>query len=202
MNMFDRKFLLGLVVVFSSMGGAMAQTPTQPNTPAPQNGNSNDSEQAEVRTQHASSLSGPEQLREADSVLEIVTGMRRRVSDMLDHARLERDIIKVNCLNDKLTQLDVTLRSAREHQELLSTAVSISNDGQRNHEFTLLSIFRSHAQDLENEAQLCVGEDPGVLDRSTIVTLGVDPGITERDTTQLTPESLAPERPLVTSPVM
>lgn len=204
MNMFDRKFLLGLVVVFSSMGGAMAQTPTQQTTPTPQNGNSNDGDhnQVEVRQQRASNLSGPEQLREADSILELVTGMRRRVSDMLDHARLERDIIKVNCLNDKLTQLDVTLRSAREHQELLSTAVSISNDGQRNHEFTLLSIFRSHGLDLENEAQLCVGEDPGVLDRSTIVTLGVDPGITERDTTQLTPESLAPERPLVTSPVM
>lgn len=201
MSMFDRKFLLGVVVVFSSMGGAFAQTPTTQNTTA-QGTQNNGSGRVEVRSQRASNLSGPEQMQEGDRALEVMTGMRQRVSTLLDQARLQRDIIKVNCLNDKLTQLDVTLRSAREHQELLSTAVSISNDGQRNHEFTLLTIFRSHATDLEGEAQLCIGEDPGMGDSTTQVRLGVDPGITERDTTQLTPESLAPDRPLVTSPVM
>ena len=38
------------------------------------------------------------------------------VSDMLDRVRQERDIIKVNCLNDKLTQRerDGTATEARE----------------------------------------------------------------------------------------
>lgn len=183
---------LGVVVsVGLSLGVAGAQTaPTQ-------TGNA-----AEVRTQRVSSLSGPDQLREAATVIERITLARRQVSDLLDRARQERDIIKVNCLNDKLTQLDVTLRSTREHQDLLQTSVSINNDGQRNHEFQLMTIFRSRSEGLLAEARQCIGEDTGTFDRGTRVTTLIDPSIAEQDTTTLTPDTLLPERPLVTSPVM
>ena len=130
------------------------------------------------------------------------TATRRRVSDLLDRARTDRDLIKVNCLNDKLTQVDVTLRSAREHQELLQNSVSLNNDGQRNHEFQLMNIFRSRSEVLETEARQCIGEETGTFDPTrTVITVRVDPNIPEEDPTQLTPASLAPERPLVTSPV-
>lgn len=156
----------------------------------------------EVRTERAVQLSGADQLREAASVIEAMNGQRRQVSDLLDRARQERDIIKVNCLNDKLTQLDVTLRSAREHQDLLQTAVSINNDGQRNHEFQLMTIFRQRAGGLEAEARECIGEDTGTFDRDTRQSVLVDPNIAEQDTTTLTPDMLTPDRPLVSSPVM
>ena len=178
---------LGVIVALSmSVGAADAQ---------PQAG-------TEVRAQRVNQLTGPDQLREAGHVIENVTTTRRQVSDLLDRARQERDIIKVNCLNDKLTQIDVTLRSAREHQDLLQTAVTINNDGQRNHEFQLMTIFRSRAQVLEGEARACIGEDTGTFDRDTRLTLIVDPNIADQDTTTLTPDSLLPERPLVTSPVL
>jgi hypothetical protein len=142
-------------------------------------------------------------MREASSTLDSISATRRRVSDLLDRARTDRDIIKVNCLNDKLTQVDVTLRSAREHQELLQNSVSLNNDGQRNHEFQLMNIFRSRSDVLETEARQCIGEDTGTFDPTrTVITVRVDPTITESDPTQLTPDSLAPERPIVTSPVM
>ncbi len=178
---------LGVILVVSmSIGAADAQPQTA----------------TEVRTQRVAQLSGPDQLREAGHVIDSVTGTRRQVSDLLDRARQERDIIKVNCLNDKLTQIDVTLRSAREHQDLLQTAVTINNDGQRNHEFQLMTIFRSRAQALEGEARACIGEDTGTFDRDTRLTLIVDPNIADQDTTTLTPDTLLPERPLVTSPVL
>jgi hypothetical protein len=173
-----------------SLGVASAQN-------APANNNV-----AEVRTQRVAQLSGPDQLREAGTVIDTVTAARRRVSDLLDRARQERDIIKVNCLNDKLTQIDVTLRSGREHQEMLQNAVSINNDGQRNHEFQLMTIFRSRTESLETEARACIGDEAGTFDRDTRITLVVDPEIAEQDTTTLTPDMLLPERPLVTSPVL
>lgn len=157
--------------------------------------------EAEVRTGRVAQLSGADQLREANAVVEAMNTQRRQVSDMLDRARQERDIIKVNCLNDKLTQIDVTLRSAREHQELLQTAVSINNDGQRNHEFQLMTIFRQRAGALEAEARECIGEDTGTFDRDTRNTISIDPNIAEQDTTTLTPDMLTPDRPLVNSPV-
>jgi len=193
MNWPVRRSVFGVVLgVGLAVGVAGAQ-------PRAQQGNE---PEAEVQQRRTANLSGPDQIREANAIIEEIQRIRRQVSDLLDQARQDRDIIKVNCLNDKLTQVDVALRSAREHQELLQTAVSINNDGQRNHEFTLLTIFRSRSENLENEARQCIGEDTGTFDRGTIVTLRVDPNIAEQDTTTLTPDVIVPERPLVASPVM
>jgi hypothetical protein len=156
---------------------------------------------AEIQSERQANLSGPEQLTESGRIIDTVSNMRRRVSDMLDRARQERDIIKVTCLNDKLTQIDVTLRSANEHRELLQTAVSINNDGQRNHEFALLNIFRQRADALEAEARQCIGEEAGGFGEGTVVTVRVNPNIAAEDTTRYPVSPISPERPLVPSPV-
>jgi len=156
---------------------------------------------AEIRTSRTANLSGPEQLREAGRITESLNALRGRVSRLLDTARQERDIIKVNCLNDKLTQIDVTLRSSRDHQDLLQTAVQINNDGQRNHEYALITIFRQRANTLEEEARRCVGEETGNFGEDQTVTFRVSPNIPEQDTTQYPIEPMTPERPLPQSPV-
>jgi oligoendopeptidase F len=177
-----RRVVFGALVALGlSVGGADAQTVTPAARP-----------DAEVGSRQTANLSGADQLREASSTLDSITASRRRVSDLLDRARTDRDIIKVNCLNDKLTQVDVTLRSAREHQELLQNSVSLNNDGQRNHEFTLMNIFRSRSETLETEARQCIGEETGTFDPTrTVITVRVDPSITDEDPTQLTPDSRA-----------
>ncbi|MEZ4406843.1 MAG: hypothetical protein R3A52_10245 [Polyangiales bacterium] len=190
MNWPVRRSVLGLTcAVALSLGVARAQPVTG-------------RDDAEVRTRRTANLSGADQLRESTTIVESISTTRRQVSDLLDRARQDRDIIKTNCLNDRLTQVDVTLRSAREHQELLQNAVSLNNDGQRNHEFQLMSILRSRSDTLRGEAQQCVGEEAGNFDRGTVVVVQVDPSIPESDTTNLTPDNLAPDRPLVTSPVL
>lgn len=188
-----RRSVLGVVLGLGlAVGVAGAQT-----TPAANGENS-----AEVGQRRVANLSGPDQVREANAIVEEVRRIRRQVSDRLDESRVAEDIIKVNCLNDKLTQIDVTLRSAQEHQELLSTAVSSNNDGQRNHEFVLMTIYRGRTTNLEIEARQCIGEGNGTFDQGSVVQVRVSNGITEQDTTSLRPDSLAPERPLVSSPVM
>ena len=156
---------------------------------------------AEISSERRANLSGPDQLREATRIIESIGSLRRRVSDMLDRARQERDIIKVNCLNDKLTQIDVTLRSAREHQELLSTAVGINNDGQRNHEFALLTIFRQRADNLEAEARQCIGEEAANFGNQFESRLIVNPNIPEFDTTPYPESPAIPGIPPLQSPI-
>ena len=193
MNWPVRRSVVGVVLgVGLAVGVAGAQTPTP----------GNNAGAAEVGQRRTANLSGPDQVREANAIVEEVRRVRRQVSDMLDSARQERDIIKVNCLNDKLTQIDVTLRSAQERQELLSNAVSLNNDGQRNHEFTLMTIYRGRSSSLEVEARQCICEGNGTFDQGSVVQMRVSNNITEQDTTTLRPDSLAPERPLVSSPVM
>ena len=156
---------------------------------------------ADIQSERRANLTGPEQIREAAHIIDIIGGIRRTVSGMLDQARQQRDIIKVNCLNDKLTQIDVTLRSARDHQELLQNAVGVSNDAQRSHEFSLMTIFQSRTQSLEAEARQCIGEEAGAFGEGTTVSVRVNPNIPEQDTTQYPVNPVVPELPTVLSPV-
>lgn len=188
-----RRSVVGVVLGLGlAVGVAGAQTPA----------NTNSGNNAEVPQRRTASLSGPDQVRETGAIVEEINRVRRQVSDMLDTARQGRDLIKVNCLNDKLTQIDVSLRSANEHRDLLNNAVSSNNDGQRNHEFTLMTVYRGRVTGLEQEARQCIGEGAGTFDQGTQVQVRVSNGITEQDTTELRPDSLSPERPLVTSPLM
>jgi len=158
--------------------------------------------QADIQGDRTANLSGPEQMTEARHIIEVIGNIRRTVSDMLDRARQERDIIKVNCLDDKLTQIDVAQRSANDHQSLLENAVSISNDGLRNHEFNLMTIFRQRVSGLEAEARQCVGEDVGGFGDGLVVSVTVDPRIPEEETAPYPrdPNEL-PDQPPVVSPV-
>lgn len=157
--------------------------------------------EVEIQSERRAQLSGAEQLREAARIIDAMSGIRRRVSDMLDRARQERDIIKVNCLNDKLTQIDVALRSAREHQELLQTAVSINNEGQRNHEYSLMTIFRQRSEALEAEARQCIGEEAGGFGEGTTITVRVSPNIPESETTEYPTRPVVIQPPNIMSPV-
>src|SRR5882757_8910370 len=57
-------------------------------------------------------LSPKEEVVQADSALGRMDAARRVVSQELASARQQRDVVKTLCLNDKLTQMDVAVRSA------------------------------------------------------------------------------------------
>src|SRR5262245_57046959 len=69
-------------------------------------------------------LSPKEQLTESDSYLTKMDNTRRTVRLMLEEARGQRDVVKTLCLNDKLNQIDVAIRSARERRQGLELAVN------------------------------------------------------------------------------
>jgi hypothetical protein len=150
-------------------GVARAQTAQTSRQPAP------------VNSVASTSLTPQQQLRTATRIIEEMNNLRRTVSNMLDRAQQERDIIKVNCLNDKLTQIDVTIRSARDHQDLLQTAVSVNNDNQRNHEYALILIFQQRTRALDAEARQCVGEEAGGFGEGTEIGVRVSTTIPSED---------------------
>ncbi len=190
----SRWVLVGLFAAGAlQIGVASAQTPQ---------GSTANGRGVEIGSERTAVLSPAQQLQRSRQVIDMISGIRRRVSDMLDRARQERDIIKANCLDDKLTQIDVTLRSAREHNDLLQTAVETNNDGQRNHEFSLITIFRQRVESLDAEARQCVGEEASGFGRGTTLTVQVNPNIPQRDNAYYPADTYTPERPLTTSPVM
>lgn len=100
------------------------------------------------------------------------------VRRMLEKARAERDVVRTLCLSDKLTQLDVTLRSSKERRTALEAAANRKDTELSAHEFTILGVYRQRSDRLSAEANQCVGSEVGLLG-DTRLTTTVDPDIPE-----------------------
>jgi hypothetical protein len=108
---------------------------------------------------------GPkEQEAIAASVLRKGTALSKRVSQLLNDARKENDVIKVTCLNAKLTQINANLRNAQRHAEALANAAEV---GQVQHELTVLGVI---GEKLEKEAAQCVGQDLYETGQTRVIT--------------------------------
>jgi len=105
---------------------------------------------------------------------------RTNVRKMLEEARQARDVVKVLCLNDKLNQIDVALRSARERMETLESAAGRNDSDLCNHEFTILSVLRQRHDQLVSDANACIGTKE-ILDDKSSVTPIIDPGIPDEE---------------------
>jgi len=121
-------------------------------------------------------LTPAQQLQETDTYLARMESARSIVRRLLEEARAQRDVVKTLCLNDKLNQIDVTLRSARERRQSLDLAVKRDDADQSSHEFTILGVLRQRVEQLTAEANQCIGKDADILGETSTVTQ-IDPGI-------------------------
>jgi hypothetical protein len=117
----------------------------------------------------------PEQMAQQPSELlaqmtQGITSVRRQ----LEEARAARDVVKVFCLNDKLQQLEVVMRSAADRYSALRLALQQGDLARARHEFMVLLVLRDRARELVAEADQCIGEETGLLGESR-VTVQVDP---------------------------
>jgi uncharacterized protein YqeY len=121
-------------------------------------------------------ISPAEELTQSEAALIRMDSSRTAVRRQLETARAQRDVVKTLCLNDKLNQLDVAIRSARERREALAAAVQRSDADLANHEFTILSVLRQRSDQLTAEANQCIGQEADTIGESA-VTSTVEPGI-------------------------
>jgi hypothetical protein len=121
-------------------------------------------------------LSPAEELTQSESFLVRMDSSRTAVRRQLETARAQRDVVKTLCLNDKLNQLDVAIRSARERRVSLEAAAQRSDADLATHEFTILRVLRDRTDQLTAEANQCIGQEAGFVGDSA-VTSTVDPTI-------------------------
>jgi hypothetical protein len=125
---------------------------------------------AQVGFERRPQLSPKEQLAQADAIITRMDGAAATVRRQLDSARQARDVVKSLCLSDKLSQIDVAGRSARDRQSALQAAVQRSDTELSNHEFTILTVLRQRAEQLTAEANQCLGEDMAFVGQTQVST--------------------------------
>jgi hypothetical protein len=137
--------------------------------------------QGTVGFQRKTSLTPQEQVGESAKHIARMEQAAAGVRKMLEEARKQRDVVKTLCLNDKLSQVDVAIRSGRDRRSQLQAAVNRNDSELANHEFTILTVLRQRSEQLVAEANQCIGEEAAFVgDTRTQVT--IDPSIPPDET--------------------
>lgn len=121
-------------------------------------------------------LTPQEQLEESQKHIARMEQAASGIRKMLANARKDHDVVKALCLNDKLSQADVAVRSGRERAGQLQAAVTRKDTELSNHEFTILTVLRQRSEQIASEANQCVGEESAFVG-DTEVTTTVSPTI-------------------------
>jgi hypothetical protein len=154
----------------------------------------------EVTAQRDVNLSPAQMEKEAETYLPQMERGASTVRRQLSAAREQHDVVKVLCLNDKLNQIDVAIRSGQERMQSLRSAVKSNDADVSRHEFTVLQVLRDRARSLVAEANQCIGEEVGFVG-DTEVVVEIDPTIPD-DPSDFPDDPLLSQPPVISSPTL
>lgn len=116
---------------------------------------------------------------------------------MQARAKRDKDMVKLNCVGDKLSQVRGHISVANTSVKLITGGVN--DDGARQHEFTRMTILFQKVSTLDQEAQQCIGEDVSYVG-ATQNSMEVDPSVPPGDPTVPDMPLPEPTRPPEASP--
>jgi len=91
----------------------------------------------------------------------------RLVLGRAEQARNEKDVVKLNCVNEKLTQMKALLKVGEQADVALREAVMTRGGGEA--ESSKLAIARTKVDRLRRESEQCVGQLAFMVDERTTV---------------------------------
>jgi hypothetical protein len=84
-----------------------------------------------------------------------------------EQARNEKDVVKLNCVNEKLTQMKALLKVAEQADVALREAMAMRGGGEA--ESSKLAITRTKVDRLRRDSEQCVGQLAFMVDERTTV---------------------------------
>ena len=106
-----------------------------------------------------STVSGPDMIKQGREYRANMDKVMVELQGLIDQARKQKDIIRLNCLMDKLMQVKANMNIADQAMQKLQEAVTRRDDGAALHEYTRITIVNQKVQVLQNEGQTCVGAE-------------------------------------------
>ena len=152
----------------------------------------------DLRIQQRPTISAQDMVTNATDYRRRMGVVATRIESLVEEARKLKDIIRINCLADKLVQVRASLNVADRSFATMQEAIARADEGAYFHEYTRITIVNQNVQVLGSEAEACVGEDLSYVG-ATRVDVDVD-DVPTGDPTQ--PGSPTPDlsRPPAASP--
>jgi hypothetical protein len=92
----------------------------------------------------------------------------RHMTQLQEVARREKDVIKLNCVNDKILQLKQLRNIAEQANTDMQEAAGRADEESRRHHEGRIAIAQQQAEALDSEAENCIGEELTFLGPTTV----------------------------------
>lgn len=129
----------------------------------------------------------PEKIRRSAEALQKMREALKDVLAKLEEARNSRDVVKLNCVNEKLTQVKGLLRISELADVAMQEAIAKKEDAAALHEYSKTSIASTKVTQLRAEAEQCLGQLAFRTDENLAVDVEVPQDLPSGDPT--VPES-------------
>ncbi len=143
----------------------------------------------------ATQVSDKDKLSQAQATVDRLHAILKDVLKSLEEARREKDVVKLNCVNEKLTQIKGLLRVAEQSQVALQEALARADEDAAQHEFAKTTIAKQRAEQLRADAEQCIGQLAYVVDEQTVVTVETPENIPDAVTNPTTVTATAVNPP-------
>ncbi len=178
-----RQFLamsLAAITVTSVLVGdglLRAQPSPQPDEASEASEASEDSSQLPDITKPAPdqvTLAPADMLADAERLIDDMRATLTRAVEVQTQAREKKDIIRLNCVNDKVMQIKELLNIADEARNELMAAVTAGDEDTRYHHHNQVKIASESATSLLADTDACVGEELSFLGPTDVDAEGPD----------------------------
>ena len=133
--------------------------------------------------ENAENIAPAEKVRRSSDALAKMRQALKDVLSKLEEARNSRDVVKLNCVNEKLTQVKGLLRISEQADVTMQEALAKKEDATSNHEFTKVSIAQGRVGQLRAEAEQCIGQLAFRTDENLSVDVDVPADLPKGDPT-------------------
>ncbi len=176
--------LAGLLLLGADL--ARAQAPAKPST----------------TLDRAADVPDAEKIKRSAAAVSRMRTVLTEVLGRLEEARATKDVVKLNCVNEKLTQVKGLLRISEQSDVALQEAVVKKDSTAAEHEYSKVSIAKTKVDQLGNESQQCIGQLAFRTDENLTVEVEVPSGLPTEDPTNPPRPEPPTNRPPPASPIL
>ena len=164
-----RKALVAVALGSLAIGGSLLQAQAEDDAP-----------EVTAPIEKETNLTPAEMQAKSEETLKEMQEVLVRVVELQKVARKAKDVIKLNCVNDKLLQVKQLLNIAEAGRTDMVEAIAQQDKDSTQHQFSQITIAGEKADGLRGEAEGCIGEELIFLG-PTEVTVD-DPGLQDDPT--------------------
>lgn len=121
-----------------------------------------------AQAQRTASPGDTDRLEAAAASIARMKAALKQVLGRAEQARNEKDVVKLNCVNEKLTQIKALIKVAEQADIALHESVAVKDNGGAA-EFSKIAIARTKVDGLRADSEQCVGQLAYMVDEKTTV---------------------------------